>query len=191
MRQLIPATRNPLPRPEGQTPSGQARGHLGSLSGRLAALTALMAGALALAACGGGPDAKPDAASDPGSAGDQTMAAQDAAQVVVEDNHGSITVPVNPERVVALDNRAFELLSRWDVPLVAAPKSLMGNGLFPKYSGDDSLPDVGTHREPNLEVIAAAEPDLVIGGMRFSSHYDAIKQLDPSVPVIELSPRDG
>jgi iron complex transport system substrate-binding protein len=109
----------------------------------------------------------------------------------IEDNHGAIDVPADPTRVVALDNRAFELLSRWDVPLVAAPKAIMGEGVFPKYADDDALPDVGSHREPNLEVIVAAEPDLIIGGMRFSSHYDAIKEQNPGVPVLELSPREG
>ena len=33
--------------------------------------------------------------------------------VTIEDNHGQIEVPVNPERVVALDNTVFQTLSDW------------------------------------------------------------------------------
>ena len=111
--------------------------------------------------------------------------------VTVEDNHGTVEVPVDPARVVALDNHVFETLSAWDVPLVAAPKGIMGDGLWPEYTDDDAVLDVGMHREPNLESIVAAEPDLVIGGYRFASSYDDIKAQNPDAVVIEIEPRDG
>lgn len=111
--------------------------------------------------------------------------------VTVEDNHGTVEVPVDPARVVALDNHVFETLSAWDVPLVAAPKGIMGDGLWPEYTDDDAVLDVGMHREPNLESIVAAEPDLVIGGYRFASSYDDIKAQNPDAVVIEIDPRDG
>ncbi|MDR1188653.1 MAG: ABC transporter substrate-binding protein [Bifidobacteriaceae bacterium] len=152
----------------------------------LASLAAVAA--VALAACGSASNTDAGAANGSGGPSQEPTA---QATIEIEDNHGLVTVPVRPSRVVALDNRAFEALAQWDVELVAAPKSLMGDGVFPKYSEDQDLPDVGTHREPNLEVIVAAEPDLIIGGMRFASHYDAITQQNPGVPVIELSPRDG
>ncbi len=98
---------------------------------------------------------------------------------------------MNPERVVALDNHVFETLSAWEVPLVAAPKGIMGDGLWPEYTEDDAVLDVGTHREPNLESIVAAEPDLIIGGYRFSDSYDDIKAQNPDAVVVELAPRDG
>lgn len=110
------------------------------------------------------------------------------ATIVIEDNHGQIEVPVNPQRVVALDNTVFQTLSDWGIPLVAAPKGVMGN-LWPEYTDNPDVLDVGNHREPNLEVIVEAEPDLVIGGLRFASHYEDIKALVPT--TIELTPRDG
>ncbi|WP_147793990.1 siderophore ABC transporter substrate-binding protein [Cellulomonas sp. Y8] len=150
---------------------------------RLAAVLTAVPLALVLAACGGTADAGTDAE------GAETAAA--ATTVTIEDNHGSVEVPVDPERVVALDNHVFETLSAWDVPLVAAPKGIMGDGLWPGYTEDDAVLDVGTHREPNLESIVAAEPDLVIGGYRFSDSYDDIVAQNPDAVVIELHPRDG
>ena len=128
------------------------------------------------------------------SAGTESQAGETGGEprtVTVEDNHGTVEVPVDPARVVALDNHVFETLSAWDVPLVAAPKGIMGDGLWPEYTDDDAVLDVGMHREPNLESIVAAEPDLVIGGYRFASSYDDIKAQNPDAVVIEIDPRDG
>jgi iron complex transport system substrate-binding protein len=111
-----------------------------------------------------------------------------ATTVTVEDNHGSIEVPVAPERVVALDNTTFETLSEWGVTLTAAPKPLMYD-LWPSLSGGDEVLDAGLHREPNIENILAAEPDLIVGGYRFRDIYDQLKEIQPA--TIETSPRDG
>ncbi|WP_454049305.1 siderophore ABC transporter substrate-binding protein [Cellulomonas sp. Marseille-Q8402] len=141
--------------------------------------------ALVLAACGG----TADAGGTPGTAASTGSAT--ASTVTIEDNHGSVEVPVDPERVVALDNHVFATLSAWDVPLVAAPKGIMGDGLWPEYTEDEAVLDVGTHREPDLESIVAAEPDLIIGGYRFSDHYDDIVAQNPDATVVEIAPRDG
>nr|WP_154923352.1 ABC transporter substrate-binding protein [Microbacterium testaceum] len=111
-----------------------------------------------------------------------------ATTVTVEDNHGSIEVPVAPERVVALDNTTFQTLNDWGVKLVAAPKPLMYD-LWPSLSGGDEVLDAGLHREPNIENILAAEPDLIVGGYRFRELHDQLKEIQPA--TIETSPRDG
>jgi iron complex transport system substrate-binding protein len=111
-----------------------------------------------------------------------------ATTVTVDDNHGSIEVPVAPERVVALDNTTFQTLSDWGVTLVAAPKPLMYD-LWPALSGGDEVFDAGLHREPNIENILAAEPDLIVGGYRFREIYDQLKEIQAA--TIETSPRDG
>lgn len=107
------------------------------------------------------------------------------ATVEITDIHGSVTVPVNPERVVALDNRTFETLSDWGIPLAAAPKDVM-----PKdnpYVSDESVENIGNHREPNLELLAAADPDVVIVGQRFASFYEDIKAIVPNAVIIDFS----
>src|SRR5699024_8161788 len=42
-------------------------------------------------------------------------------------------------------------------------------------------------REPDLEVIAAVDPELVIIGQRFASFYDDIKNIVPNATIIDLS----
>lgn len=141
----------------------------------LITLSAVAVAALGLTACSGG------------AAPAETSAAPAATTVTVTDNHGAIEVPINPERVVALDNTSFQTLSDWGIPLVAAPKPVMGD-LWPDLTGDDVL-DVGSHREPNLEAVIEADPDLIIGGYRFASVYDDLKAIQPA--IVELNARDG
>ena len=109
----------------------------------------------------------------------------EAATVEITDIYGTVTVPVNPKSVVALDNRTFETLSDWGIALAAAPKGVMPADS--PYVGDASVQDIGTHNDPNLEAIAAVNPELVIIGQRFAGRYDEIKALVPNAVVINLN----
>lgn len=121
-----------------------------------------------------------------GTANETTTDSKQSATKTVEitDAHGTVKVPVQPKKVVALDNRTFETLAAWDVELAAAPV-----GLLPAespYAKDKEIVDVGMHFEPNLEAIAGVNPDVVIVGQRFTDYYDEIKKLVPEAAVIDL-----
>ncbi|TQR42723.1 siderophore ABC transporter substrate-binding protein [Paenibacillus popilliae] len=116
--------------------------------------------------------------------GQENQAAK-ASTVEITDAHGKVTVPVNPKNVIALDSRTFETLADWNIKLAAAPKDVM-----PKespYVKDEAVQNIGNHREPNLEIVAAANPELVIVGQRFANHYESIKKLVPNAAVIDLN----
>lgn len=130
---------------------------------RVAALFAV--GALGLSACG-----SPEA----GSAEETSGNGSDAATVEVTDMAGTThTVPAEPQSVVATDNRVFRTLGEWDVELSAAPVELMPDDMeaIEKYTQNEELLNIGNHREPNMEMVTAAQPDLVINGQRFSRRY--------------------
>ena len=107
------------------------------------------------------------------------------AFVDITDAHGTISVPIRPKNVVALDNRTFETLSDWGIELAAVPKGVMPDDS--PYVADESVQDIGDHGEPNLEIIAAVEPELVIVGQRFAKYYDDIKALVPNAAVIDIN----
>ena len=107
-----------------------------------------------------------------------------ALTVEIKDYYGTVKVPVNPKNVVALDNRTFETLADWDIQLAAVPKAVMPSDS--PYVSDDKVLDIGNHREPNLEIIAAVNPNLVIVGQRFATFYEDIKALVPNAVVINL-----
>lgn len=110
---------------------------------------------------------------------------EEATTVEITDKHGTVTVPVNPKNVVALDNRTFETLSDWGIELAAAPKPVMPADS--PYVSDEAVLDIGNHREPNLEILASVEPELVIIGQRFASYYEDIKAVVPNAAVIDLN----
>lgn len=143
-------------------------------------LTTIMAAAvLMMTACSSPSTTKTTetTAAEAAQAAETTAAVEsgEALTVEIKDVHGLVTVPVNPQKVISLDNRTFETLSDWGIKLVAAPKGVMPAGS--PYVADESVLDIGNHREPNLEIIAAADPDLVIVGQRFASYYEEIKKI--------------
>lgn len=146
--------------------------------------------ALALTGCSGkSSNTAATVASTQASESAETTAAEstaaEAKTVEVTDIHGTVTVPVNPKTVVALDNRTFETLSDWGIKLAAVPKGVMPADSL--YVADSEVQDIGNHSEPNLEIIAAADPELVIVGQRFASYYEEIKKLVPNAAVVDLS----
>ncbi|MGO2801397.1 siderophore ABC transporter substrate-binding protein [Corynebacterium variabile] len=104
----------------------------------------------------------------------------------VTDARGEVEIPADPQRVAAFDNRIFQVLEDWDIDLVSAPVTLIPDTIT-KYHEDKDIHDTGSHREPNLEELVAADPDLIITGYRYSSQYDEMKKLLPDVPVLDLS----
>jgi iron complex transport system substrate-binding protein len=143
------------------------------------AVSAVGALGLALTACGSGTGAGTGASDTGGAAGES---------LEVEDNNGTQTVQVPPASVVATDNRTFETLSDWGVTLTAAARALMPTTI--DYKDDESIIDLGNHREPDLEAVVAAEPTLIINGQRFSQYHDDFVKYAPDAVVLELDPRD-
>lgn len=147
---------------------------------RVAALIAI--GALGLSACGSSDATEGDDA-DGGDNG--------AATVDVTDMAGnSLTVPTDPASVIATDNRIFRTLAEWDIDLSAAPVDLMADDqeVLEKYTQNDDILNIGNHREPDMEMFTAAEPDLVLNGQRFSQHgEDIANAIDEGVPIVDTN----
>ncbi|MEW1974478.1 ABC transporter substrate-binding protein [Microbacterium profundi] len=122
-------------------------------------------------------------------AAEESTAESEATSVTVEDNNGTQTIALPPASVVATDNRTFETLESWGIELTAAAVSLMPASI--SYTEDDSIIDLGNHREPNLEAVVAVEPDLIINGQRFAQFHDDFVSYAPDAVVLELDPREG
>ncbi len=138
---------------------------------RLAA--AAVVAVLALSACG---------------QADGATAADSGETVTVETNNGEMTVPLDPERVVVLDSTAMETVRDLGVTPVALPKPLLPAPIHEEWIADEAILDVGNHREPNLEIVSEAEPDLIIGGQRFEEYTEELERI---APVVDLAPVDG
>lgn len=150
---------------------------------RLPRITALLAvAALALSACG---------SSDPGGSGDSGDSAGAASAGyprTIEHAMGKTEIKAKPKRVVALDTSYVDATLILDTPVVGYTDYRTINGKLPDYLGDDrttfgaEAQSVGTLAEPNLEKIAALDPDLIISAkVRHEKLYDQLSAIAPTI----------
>lgn len=143
---------------------------------RLSAVAALSAVALTLSACGSGT----------GTSAEETP--ENSATVTVEDNNGTHEIATPPKSVVATDNRTFQTLDDWGVEIKAGAVALMPESV--SYTQNKDVIDLGNHREPNLEAVVEAQPDLIVNGQRFSQYEEDLAKLAPDATILNLDPRD-
>ncbi|MFF0448836.1 siderophore ABC transporter substrate-binding protein [Streptomyces sp. NPDC004609] len=118
-----------------------------------------------------------------GESGKASASGKSQGNVTVATAKGDLEVPRKPARVAALDNTSFATLKAFGVKPVAVPKALLPQQGFEDWKNDASIKDVGTHREPKFEALNASEPDLIIGGYRFTDHHDKLSKIATTVDV--------
>jgi iron complex transport system substrate-binding protein len=106
-----------------------------------------------------------------------------AAVQIQDDRSQEISLPAPPQRIVSLYGGLTEILTTLEV----------GDRVVARIQGDDTLkniPTVGTHLQPNVEMILALKPDLVVQG-GVPKGIPALKRLETEgVPVAMFAPRD-
>ena len=157
-------------------------------------VTTLLTLAILLTACGGQPAAE-DGATPP-EAEEAGTDETEAATTVGECEQGfrlldhemlatdPVCVPEDPQRVVALDLAIFEVMLLTDQKPVGA-----GSWLLAGYSNSygylppdtEGIADVGF--PPNLESIAALNPDLIM--VRFTEEYEELSQIAPTISTVD------
>ncbi|MFP8886271.1 ABC transporter substrate-binding protein [Streptomyces mangrovi] len=132
------------------------------------AVSALLMG---VAACGGT------------ASGDDGGSQGTAATRSVETAYGSVEVPAEPKRVVALGDTSLDTALYLGIEPVGT-SSARGADTAPGYLGEkaESVPLVATVKEPNIEAVLKADPDLILAAPRLEkSQYDALKAVAPTV----------
>ncbi|HRF98997.1 MAG TPA: ABC transporter substrate-binding protein, partial [Aggregatilineales bacterium] len=111
----------------------------------------------------------------------------EAGFIPLTDATGVVCIPENIERVVALEWKYVEdVLSLGLQPVGVA--DIEGYNAWVKIpvTLDESVLDVGTRQEPNLELIASLDPDLIIvAQFRAAENYD---ELSAIAPVLAFNP---
>ena len=158
-------------------------------TGGIPALLVAVMLALALALTGCGETAEPvDVTEAPSEASDPS--AQDTAQafpVTVTDDAGrEVTVESEPVRIVSLAPANTEIVAELD----GGTDRLVGVTTFDDYPPEvASIDKVGDFITPNLEAIAAAEPDLILATTGVQG--DVLAQLEGlGAPVIAVDPQN-
>jgi len=128
-----------------------------------------------IAGCGTKAGNTGDAASTNASATSEATpaASQGGEERVIKHAMGETKVPTNPQRIVVLTNEGTEALLALGVKPVGAVQSFTGDPWYPHIKDQMTGVEVlGKESEPNLELIAALKPDLIIGNkMRHEKIY--------------------
>ncbi len=106
-------------------------------------------------------------------------AAQGATRRVIH-ALGEAVVPASPQRVVAFDIAALDMLDALGVGRIVG---VAGNS-FPQHLaryGAAEYPKLGTLFEPNYEAVNAARPDLIIVGGRSAAKHAELARIAPTV----------
>lgn len=101
---------------------------------------------------------------------------------------GETEVPAQPQRVVVLDTGELDIALSLGVKPVGAVIA-GAESEFPAYLRDrtDGIAKVGTVTQPNLEAIAALQPDLILtNAVRHKDIYGQLSQIAPTVVAESL-----
>lgn len=144
-------------------------------------VTVTLAGGLLLTACAAGGEPATQTQSTP------VPLVADFPRTV-EHAMGTTEIPDQPERVVVLDTGELDSVLSLGVTPVGAVTTDVSTG-FLSYLAEDAadVEQVGTISEPNLEAIAAVEPDLILSNsVRHEDLYDELSQIAPTVFAEEV-----
>lgn len=107
----------------------------------------------------------------------------------IEHIMGTTEVPDEPQRIVILTNEGTEALVHLGVIPVGAVQSWDGDPFYDHFEGVlDGVEVLGTENAVNLELIAALQPDLIIGNkVRQEAIYEQLSAIAPTVFSEDLS----
>lgn len=128
------------------------------------------------------PDAVSTAQAPATSATPASSEGQSAGTRTTEHAMGTTTIEGQPERVVVPDTGELDNAMTLGVKPVGAVEAIPGEG-FPAYlEGTEGIENVGTIEQPNLERIAALQPDLILSSkLRHEAIYDRLSEIAPTV----------
>lgn len=108
---------------------------------------------------------------------------QAQAAITITDDYGTHTFEQAPQRVVVLNWDILEQVLALDVEPIAAPNLPGYRQWVVNPYAPESIEDIGTRAEPNLEKIASLKPDVILAA---SPQQDLIPLLKQIAPVIYL-----
>ncbi|MFI2609483.1 ABC transporter substrate-binding protein [Kitasatospora sp. NPDC018619] len=131
--------------------------------------------ALGLTACGSS-----GSGSSAGGSGSSSAAAKDGKRSI-DTAFGAVEVPAEAKRVVALNDTSLDTALSLGITPVGTSSS-RGGTTAPAYLKADAVPLVATVKEPNVEAILKAAPDVILASSGIEkSQYDKLAAVAPTI----------
>ena len=135
--------------------------------------------ALGLVGCGsasGSGAATTAAASTEAAPSTVTIKSYDANKELVD-----LEVPFDPQRLAMLDMASLDIVNDLGLGERVVGSATTSIDYLQDYVGKDSIANLGTIKEADLEAVAGCEPDLIFIGGRLSKSYDDLAKIAPVV----------
>lgn len=101
------------------------------------------------------------------------------AEITIPHAQGETVIKAVPQTVMVTDWASFDNLTSLGVPVIGVPGSNVPGHLADKVT--DDMQRIGSLQEPDIEAIAAANPDLVIVAARSRTSYPVISKIVPTI----------
>ena len=95
-----------------------------------------------------------------------------------------LEVPYDPQRIAILDMPSLDILDRLGLGDRVVGSATTTLEYLQAYVPGDTIANLGTIKEADLEAVMACEPDVIFIGGRLSASYDALSEI---APVVYLS----
>ena len=96
----------------------------------------------------------------------------------------ALEVPYDPERIAVMDMASLDILDKLGMGDRVVGSSDTSLDYLQQYVTDETVANLGTIKEADLEAVMESEPDVIFIGGRLASSYDALSEI---APVIFLS----
>ena len=92
-----------------------------------------------------------------------------------------LEVPYDPQRIAILDMPSLDILDRLGLGDRVVGSATTTLEYLQAYVPGDTIANLGTIKEADLEAVMACEPDVIFIGGRLSASYDALSEIAPVV----------
>lgn len=99
-----------------------------------------------------------------------------------------VEVPYDPRRIAVVDMAMLDIIDNLGLGDRVAGSSTTSLDYLQSYVTDDSIANLGSIKEADLEALMECEPEIIFMGGRMSESYDAFSEI---APVIRLTADTG
>ena len=92
-----------------------------------------------------------------------------------------LEVPYDPQRIAILDMPSLDILDSLGLGDRVVGSATTTLAYLQAYVPGDTIANLGTIKEADLEAVMACEPDVIFIGGRLSASYDALSEIAPVV----------
>ncbi|WP_414543444.1 iron-siderophore ABC transporter substrate-binding protein [Nostoc sp. CCY0012] len=100
---------------------------------------------------------------------------------VIKHELGKSCIPLQPQRIIALDETSMEALLALDLKPIAATQPNITGSIIPKLGKKaEGIVSLGKDSQPNIEKMVQLNPDLILGFFISAEQYKIFSQIAPT-----------